>query len=142
MLVSQIPILRSDQIAEALDRAEQTMEIPEWGGAVMLKAWSLEQRDRVMALASDTGRVDGKLDPAKLVHLLVLYGVVEPPLTEAIIKEKSPTVIDRIATEVMRINGMTKEAALSASMTFRPDAGPAVPVPPGEGPGANGSATA
>ena len=139
MLVSQIPILRADQIAQALDRAEEMLEIPEWGGAVKLKAWSLEQRDMVMALATDTGRVDGKVDGAKFVHLLVVYGVADPPLTEADIKDRSFPVIDRIARAVLRLNGMTQEAPLTASMTFRPESGPAVPVPAGEGPGANGA---
>jgi hypothetical protein len=140
MLKSDIPILSAQQIAEAIDRTESILEIPEWGGAIKLKAWSLEQRDLIMSMASDSGRVDGKIDPAKFVHLLVIYGVQEPPLTEASIKDKAPAIIDRIATEVMRLNGMTKEAALSASMTFRQESGPAVPVPAGEGPGQNGSA--
>ncbi len=139
MLVSDIPILTAAQIAQAIDRAEDIIQIPEWGGAIRLKAWGLTERDRVMAMALGA---DGKIDSMKLIHLLVLYGVVEPQLTEALIQDKSPAVIDRIATEVMRINGMTKEAALSASLTFRPEPGSAVSVPAGEGPGQNGSAGA
>lgn len=142
MLKSDIPILRADQIAQAMDRTEEVLDVPEWGGAVKLKAWSLEQRDIVMALATDTGRIDGKVDGAKFVHLLVVYGVAEPRLTEADIKDRSFPVIDRIAKAVLRINGMTQEAPLTASMTFRPESGPDVPVPAGEGSGENGAPAA
>jgi len=142
MLKQDIPILNAAQIASAIDRADDILEIPEWGGAVKLKAWSLEQRDLVLSLASDTGRVDGKIDPAKFVRLLVVYGVQEPQLTEALIKDKAPAIIDRIAAEVMKLNGMTKEAPLTASMTFRPDAGPVLPVPGSEGTGQNGDGVA
>ncbi len=142
MLVSQIPILRADQIAQVVDRAEEILDIPEWGGAIKIRAWPLEQRDRFISLATDNGRLDGNVDQRKLVHLLVVHGVVEPALTEADIKDKSFAVIDRIALAVTRINGMTKEAALSASMTFRPQSGSPVPVPLGEGPGTNGDGLA
>ncbi len=135
MLRDDIKILSAEQIRQAVDRAEQVLGVPEWDGAVKLRAWSLAERDRVMALATDTGRLDGKVDGAKLVHLCVLYGVVEPSLTEEIIQQKQWAVIDRIARAVMELNGMTAGATLTASGTFRPDAGPAVPVPAGEGPG-------
>ena len=138
MLVKDIPILTLAQIAQAIDRAEDILDIPEWGGGVRLKAWSLEERNLVVALS----QVDGKVDPQKLITLLVVYGVVEPRLTEQDIKDKSPIVIDRIAMEVMRLNGMKKEAPLTASMTFRPDAGPDISVPSGEGPGENGAGAA
>lgn len=137
MLVNEIPILTTAQIAQALDRAEEVLEIPEWGGAIKLKAWSLDERDRVIALAT----VDGKPDPQKIVHLLVIYGVTEPRLTEADIQGKNPQIIDRIANAVMRLNAMTKEAPLTASMTFRPEPHPDLPVPPSEGPGENGAAS-
>lgn len=142
MLVSDIPILRADQLAHVLDRAEEILDIPEWGGAIKLKAWSLEQRDLVLSKATDTGRIDGKIDPVKMVHLLVIYGVAEPQFTEAMIKERSPVVIDRIATAVMKLNGLTKEAALSASMTFRPESGSHIPVPASQGSGENNGSTA
>lgn len=128
MLKSDIPILNATQIAEAVDRADDILEVPEWGGAIKLRAWSLDQRDQALSAASDTGRVDGKLDPAKFIRLVVLHGVVEPPLTEELIKEKSPAIIERIAAAVMKLNGMTKEAPLTASMTFRPESGSVLPV--------------
>ena len=142
MLKSEIPILSSAQIASAIDRADDVLEVPEWNGAIKLRAWSLEQRDLVLSLASDNGRVDGKLDPAKFVRLLVVYGVEEPQLTEALIKDKSPAIIDRIAAAVMKLNGMTKEAPLTASMTFRPESGSVLPVSGSEGVGQNGDGVA
>ena len=142
MLKQDIPILTAAQIAQAIDRQEDILHIPEWGGAIRLKALSLDERDRMIALASDNGRPDGKIDSAKLIHLLVIYGVKEPPLTEQDIKDRHPAVIDRIANAVMQLNGMTQEAGLTASVTFRPQPGPVVSVPTGEGPGVNGAAPA
>lgn len=142
MLKSEIPILNATQIASAIDRADDILDIPEWGGAIKLRAWNLEQRDLVLSLASDTGRVDGKLDPAKFVRLVVLYGVEEPQLTEALIKDKAPAIIDRIANAVIKLNGIAKEAPLTASMTFRPESGSILPVSSGEGAGTDGVAVA
>jgi hypothetical protein len=141
MLKSDIKILSVEDISQVVDRAEQVLDVPEWGGAIRLKAWSLTERDRVMALATDSGRVDGKLDAVKLVHLSVIYGVAEPKLTEETISGKAWPVIDRIAQAVMALNGLTQGVTLSASSTFRPAPGPAVPVPPGEGPGEGAGGT-
>ena len=115
MLREDIKILSTDHIAQVLDRAEAIVEVPEWGGAVKLRAMTLEQRDAIMAQAKGP---DGQLDGQRLVRLLVLNGIVEPMLTEAILAERAFGVIDRLANEVMKLNGMVKEAALTASRTF------------------------
>lgn len=145
MLVGDIPILSKAQIAAAVDRQDSLFNVPEWGGAVRLRAWSTAQRDHVVSLVVNHDKLDtsGKptMDNQRLMRLLVVYGMAEPVLTEAEVMEKSPVVIDRIATEVMRLNAMNREVALSASMTFRQDAGPDVPVPAGEGSGQDGGAS-
>ncbi len=142
MLKQDVKILSMEDISAAFDLREQIVECPEWGGAVRIRAWSLEERDRVMAQASPTGKVDeNRADPIKLIHLCVVHGVVEPKgLTLEMIRTKSWIVIDRIATAVMELNGLVKGATLSASMTFRPDAGSDVSVSAGPGPGHDGLA--
>ena len=119
MLREDVKILSIAEVAEALDRADRVVEVPEWGGAVKLRAMTLEQRDVVIAQAKDD---KGAMDGQKLVRLLVINGIVEPMLTEEILKGKAFAVIDRLANEVMQLNGMTKEASVVADRTFRPDA--------------------
>ena len=96
----------------------------------------------MLSQATDTGRLDGKVDGAKLVRLCAVHGVVEPVLTEADIINKHCAVIDRIARAVMELNGIATGATLTASGTFRPESGPPVPVPAGEGSGEGASGAA
>lgn len=152
MLKHEIPILRAEDIAKVVDRKEEFFPVPEWtppdllaaGGVahLRLRSWTLEQRDLITAQARDPNSPDGKMDPQKLVRLLVRHGVEEPQLTEDLILQKDPAVIDRIALRVMALNGMTKEAALSASMSFRPESGSDIPVSAGQGFEVNGSSPA
>ncbi len=114
MLVSEIKVLSLSDIAQVVDRQEQVFEVPEWGGAVKLKALSTLQRDQMLAAST----VDGKMDGQRLVRMLCIYGVSEPVLTEDVLAERSFAVVDRIATAVMALSGMDKGAALTASRTF------------------------
>lgn len=133
MLKQDIPILTSQQIREVVDCHEKILTVPEWGGAVKLRAWTLEQRDQFVAMVTDNGRPDGTPDAKKFTHCCVLFGVVEPVLTEEILASKSYSVVDRIATEILKLNGMNKEAGLTASATFRPDTGTPLSVSVGQG---------
>ena len=114
MLVSDIKVLSAGDIATALDRTEELYDVPEWGGAVKLRPLSLAQRDELTQLSTTDGKTDGQ----KIVRLLVLYGVSEPPLTDDILKEKAYAVVDRIANKIMQLNGLNQEAALTAARTF------------------------
>jgi Asp/Glu/hydantoin racemase len=114
MLVSDIKVLSAEDIATALDRAEQTLEIPEWGGAIKLKALSQAQRNAMLAACM----VDGKVDQMRLMTQLCVAGVAEPLLTEALLAERSFAVVDRIASAVLELSGMGKGAALTATRTF------------------------
>lgn len=116
----QLPVLSAEQIAAALDLAEVYHEVPEWGGAcVKLRAFTIDQRDQVLAACTEK---DGTIDAKKLIRLLVVHGMVEPKVTLDLIAGKSFAVVERIATEVMKLNGMNKEkgpsAATVADVTF------------------------
>ena len=117
---ANLPFLSAEQIANVLDLNEVDLDIPEWGTAIQLRAFNIDQRDRILAQCSEK---DGIVDAKKLIRLLVVEGVVNPVLTLDIISKKSFTVIERIAQEVMKLNGMQKEkgpsAATVADVTFR-----------------------
>lgn len=135
MASGKFPVLTAEQIAAAFDLAEIEYDVPEWKSCIKLKAFSLDEKDQILSACTEKeGAIDGK----KLIRLLVAHGVAEPKLTQEIIASKSFSVIERIATEIMILNGMMPEkkgasAATVADVTFRPEAGTAVSVPPGEG---------
>ncbi len=118
----KLPMLSAEQIAAALDLAEVECEVPEWGATVRLKAFTIDQRDQILSACTEK---DNTIDAKKLIRLLVVHGVAEPKLTLEIVSNKSFGVIERIATEVMKLNGMSKEkgpsAATVADVTFRPE---------------------
>lgn len=118
----KFPVLSADQIAAALDLATLDYEVPEWESTLRLKAFTIDERDMVVSQSSEK---DGTVDAKKLIRLLVVHGVAEPKLTLEIVSNKSFAVIERIATEVMKLNGMSKEkgpsAATVADVTFRPE---------------------
>lgn len=119
-MAANLPFLTPEQISKAVDLNELEIDVPEWGTALQLRAFSIDQRDRVLAQCSEK---DGIIDAKKLIRLLVVEGVVNPVLTLDIISKKSFTVIERIAQEVMKLNGMQKDkgpsAATVADVTFR-----------------------
>ena len=118
---ARLPFLTAEQIAQVIDLKEVVLDVPEWGTAVKLKAFSIDQRDQILSACTEK---DGSVDAKKLIRLLVVYGVVEPSLTMEIISAKSFAVIERIAQEVMKLNGMQKDkekgpsAATVADVTF------------------------
>ena len=116
----KLPVLSAEQIAAALDLAEIEYEVPEWGTTMRLRAFSLDERDQVLSAATEK---DGKIDGPRLIRLLVLHGVVEPKLTMDLIAKKSFRVVEKIATEIMQLNGMGAEKgappATVADVTFR-----------------------
>jgi hypothetical protein len=108
----KLPVLSADQIAAALDLAEIDYDVPEWGTSLKLKAFTIDQRDQVLSACTEK---DNAIDAKKLIRLLVVHGVSEPKLTLDIVANKSFLVVERIAQEVMRLNGMTKEKGASAA---------------------------
>lgn len=109
--MATFPVLSAEQIAASIDLAEIDYDVPEWKACVKLRAFSLDEKDKIVAACTEK---DGKIDGPKLIRLLVAHGVVEPKLSAEIVSAKSYTVIERIAGEVMKLNGMMKEKGPSA----------------------------
>lgn len=122
-MAAQLPVLTAEQIAAALDLAEIECDVPEWGGSVKLKAFSLDERDKIVSACTEK---DGTMDGKKLVRLLVVHGVTEPKLTLELVSARSFAVVERIATAIMQLNGMLKDKGASADtvadVTFRQEA--------------------
>lgn len=117
--------LTFEQIMAAPDLAEEVVEVPEWGGAVKIKALtkSLQQRLRQDATlrANTQTQKQGDIDSSRLEMLLLVHGVVEPKLELAHIpqlREKAAGPIEHILKALLRLNGMTEEAVEKAEATF------------------------
>jgi hypothetical protein len=120
---AKLPVLTAEDIANALDIQEKDIDVPEWGTSVKLRAFTIDERDKVLSQCTEK---DGTtVDAKKLIRLLVVHGVVEPKLSLEIVSKKSYLVVERIANEVMQLNGMVKKegasAATVADVTFRPE---------------------
>ena len=110
--------LSADDIWSADDIREETIEVPEWHGSVRIRALTLEQ---IANLATKvTRRTPGGqdiVDRELSVALTLVYGMIEPKLTELDVqrlKSKSASAVTRI---VMAINalGVTDEAINGAA---------------------------
>lgn len=137
--MAKLPVLSAEQLAAALDMKPVELDVPELNGSVKVKAFTLDERDAVLAGCTEK---DNKVDAKKLYRLMVVHGVVEPQFTYDIVSKLPFAAVERIARKVMELNGMQPEKGASpatvADVTFRQAAGDAVPVPTGDGPGADG----
>jgi hypothetical protein len=120
---AKLPLLSADDLAKVLDLEERVLDVEEWNGSVKLRAFTIDERDKILAQCTekDGAAPDGK----QLIRLLVVHGVVEPRFTMEQVSKMAFVVVERIAKEVMELNGMVKKegasAATVADVTFRPE---------------------
>jgi hypothetical protein len=123
--------LSADQIWDADDIREETIDVPEWHGKVRIRALTLEQITHLAAKVSrrmPNGQetVDRELS----VALTLIYGMVEPKLTEldvARLREKSASAVTRIVQAINAL-GVTEEAIDGAAKRPTPGFDQALPV--------------
>jgi hypothetical protein len=111
-------ILSLDEIIEVDDRKIDTVDVPEWGGTVKIRA--LSRRQVLEALEQATAR-DGSVDGAKLQMLYLVRGMHEPQVTEDRIDQlnaKHPDPIHRIVERIREISGMGDDADQAADARF------------------------
>lgn len=105
--------LSKEAIFAADDRPTEVVDIPEWGGKVIVKAISGTDRDRFeQSIANPKGGVkDGAVIRARLVSLAVVdekgAKIFEPRDMEDLGK-KSAAVLDRLYDVAARISGISK----------------------------------
>ncbi len=117
MATQQRKILSVDDILAAADLAEETVDVPEWGGAVKVKGLT---RAQVYELR-EKSKVAGKFDAARADMLTLLAGIVEPKFTEdqgPILMRKSAAATERISSAIGRLSGMDEGAAAAADRSF------------------------
>ena len=103
-------ILNKDQILQADDRRTQTVEVPEWGGTVIVKTLSGTERDQFEESILAGVKRDFKGVRAKLVALSIIGEDGERLFTfeEAeLLGEKSSLALDRVFGVAQRLSGFT-----------------------------------
>lgn len=114
-----------DLVAEANDIAIETLDVPEWGVTLELRAFSLSSRSAyldAMGLgqhedeASLKGAI-GRMYPAMLIAACFDPETGAPVFTEddrPMLLAKSGAVVDRIGDLILRMNGMLEGAVEDA----------------------------
>jgi hypothetical protein len=112
--------LSREQIAAASDLATETVEVPEWGGTVIVREVTSEQLDAYQAAFM---KGNGMAPNARA--LLVVKALVDEKgerlFSDADVKvlgKKSSKVVERLWDVVARLSGMTKEEEKEAEETF------------------------
>lgn len=108
-------ILSKEQILAAEDLPRQEVEVPEWGGSVIVRTMTGNQRDSFEKSTLER-KPSGELElvlqdmRAKLLVRVVVDENDEPLFTEADYKElgqKSAKVLDRLFDVASKLNGIS-----------------------------------
>lgn len=106
-------ILTLQEIKEASDLPREEVEVPEWGGSVVVQGVSVAQgMDLLKQMQVEGGKPDD-IDPEKAALLAFVYGVVEPKFTAddmPWIRQKSLGAVTKVTQVFMRLSGLEKEA--------------------------------
>lgn len=110
--------LNREQILGADDLPTEELEIPEWGGTVLLKALNGEQREEIEVRSHKAKASGDALGWKGLKTLTATFALVDeagkPLFTAkdiAALAKKSSAALDRIFERVLSQNAMRKEDA-------------------------------
>jgi hypothetical protein len=111
-------LLTAEQILKADDRPTEEVEVPEWGGSVLVRGLDGEGRDEYfgsMAEYRQAGRppvMNTSNATAKLVARCIIGEDGEPMFTQsdvAALGKKSGAALDRVFSVAQRLSGLTEE---------------------------------
>lgn len=105
-----------DQVAAAHDLTDEELVIPEWGDAkVIIRSMSLGERAELFDKSSDA---DGAMSIAEFYPLIVVLCTYDPETNQRaftpddmeMLRQKSASVLERIANTALRVSGLGPEA--------------------------------
>lgn len=120
--------LTREFILTVQDRKPVAVSVPEWGGEVMVRKISKRERDELLAgFKSDAGSAISNMQTVsdKLLVSCLVDDEGRPMFVEsdlAALKEKSPSAVDGLVGELLRINGFT--SAVKAEPAKNSEAAP------------------
>ncbi len=105
-------LLTKEQILGADDLKNDTVEVPEWGGAVKVRSMSGAEAEKYSETVSEEGR-SGVANIALLISMCAVDGENKPlfPDEEDLkaLAEKDINVLNAVATACMKVNGFDQE---------------------------------
>lgn len=113
-----LKLLTKDAVLAVDDRPSRIVDVPEWGGAVRvraLSAWEQSQyTEAIMTMTTDhKGRVQTKINPVGADVLLASMGIVDengkPMFSKNELKDRSQRAIARVCEAIRELSGMNVE---------------------------------
>lgn len=111
-------VLTLDDITAADDRITRTVEVPEWGGSVVVRGLTLEEARDIQKAAIQGGEVD----ETKVMVLTVSAGCVDPviPREQAmILAQKRAGNVIRLCVAINELTGASPQEVDAAIREFR-----------------------
>lgn len=110
-------MLSAEAILAVNDLVEEVVEVPEWAGAVRVRAFTkaLQQQMR------EEARIGGEVQNDRLEILMLIYGMVEPQFTPEqceLLRRKHAGALDRVLDRILTISGLKAEAVEVAKRKF------------------------
>ena len=102
-------VLTLDDITAADDRTTRTVDVPEWGGSVVVRGLTLEEARDIQKAAIQGGEVD----ETKVMVLTVSAGCVDPviPREQAmILAQKRAGNVIRLCVAINELTGASPQA--------------------------------
>jgi len=115
-------MLSVEEILAAETRPTVTVEMPEWNGAVTIRAFSKAQYIAMQKSAGFDGSGEGG-DLAMFQKQMFLHGVEDPKFTQeqidALFESQGGTTVDRILVAIADLNKLSEEDAKATKAKFR-----------------------
>lgn len=113
--------LSRDEILRAVDLPTEAVDVPEWGGTVLVRGLTAKER---LDIAREITGPDGKVDHALTLDLQIglpfkcmvdLDGkrLFDSPDDLRLLKNKSAAALERVFDVAQRLSGMSQAAATS-----------------------------
>jgi len=119
-------ILSFDEILAAPDLGEKTVEVPDWGGSVVVRGMTKKEQQQLRRQAADP--LTGELDTDRMEVLMLAHCLVEPKIAieqAEQLAQKSAAAFDKVLEAIMDAAGLSEAVQKEAMKSFRPrDEGP------------------
>jgi hypothetical protein len=115
-------LLKRDQILAATDRPTEEVDVPEWGGSVLVMGLTGRGRDEYFATLTKQrpmggGRIQSFMDNENATAKLVARCIVDPETKEPMftqqdvhaLGEMDGAALDRVFTVAQRLSGLSDE---------------------------------
>lgn len=111
-------ILSVEDIIAAKDLEEKEIEIPEWGGSVIIRGLGYGE---FVTIREKAWKDSGEQDERVFGCLLLAASFVDPVLSEdqaAALFDKSSAAVSRISDEIVKLSGIGGSAFVESEATF------------------------